>query len=92
MNSNHNEVFSELSEEQIVAEPIEGLSTGIKIKGFPSLKNSDIFKAGKIEIQSEASQIICQRIAPQPGERIWDVCAGGGGKTLAFAAMLKKYE
>ena len=44
------------------------------------------FRDGLIEIQDHASQWVCERIDAQPGERIIDLCAGAGGKTLALAA------
>ncbi|HOW88333.1 MAG TPA: RsmB/NOP family class I SAM-dependent RNA methyltransferase, partial [Candidatus Omnitrophota bacterium] len=41
------------------------------------------------EVQDEGSQMICQKMDPKPGENIWDVCAGGGGKSLLLAAMME---
>lgn len=44
-----------------------------------------VHQAGRVEIQDLASQAIGAVCAPQPGERWWDACAGGGGKTLLLA-------
>ena len=44
---------------------------------------------GYFEIQSQASQRVVELIAPQSGEKVWDVCAGGGGKTLFLAALMQ---
>ncbi len=54
-----------------------------------NLVENQEFQNGLFEIQDEGSQLICQHIDPKPGEVVWDVCAGGGGKSLALAAMMK---
>ncbi|MBK6848557.1 MAG: RsmB/NOP family class I SAM-dependent RNA methyltransferase [Proteobacteria bacterium] len=46
------------------------------------------FREGRIEVQDLASQAIGHVCAPRPGERWWDACAGGGGKTLHLAALM----
>ncbi len=45
-----------------------------------------VFADGLIEIQDEGSQLIALACAPTDGQRIIDLCAGAGGKTLALAA------
>jgi 16S rRNA (cytosine967-C5)-methyltransferase len=47
-----------------------------------------IFIKGMIEIQDEGSQIVARLADPKPGEQVLDLCAGGGGKTLAMAALM----
>lgn len=47
------------------------------------------FRAGCFEIQDLASQGIGLACAPQGGERWWDVCAGGGGKSLQLGALMQ---
>lgn len=46
------------------------------------------FAAGLFEVQDAGSQIACMALDARPGERIVDLCAGGGGKTLALAAAM----
>lgn len=50
----------------------------------------DCYKCGCFEIQDFASQCIGYATMAQDGERWWDACAGGGGKTLLLATLLKK--
>ena len=45
-------------------------------------------RAGEYALQDEASQWVAALVGAAPGERIWDVCAGAGGKTLALGASL----
>jgi 16S rRNA (cytosine967-C5)-methyltransferase len=47
-----------------------------------------LFLKGMIEIQDEGSQIVARLAAPAAGEQVLDLCAGGGGKTLAMAALM----
>jgi len=44
--------------------------------------------AGGIEIQDLASQCVGLVCQPQRGQRWWDACAGGGGKTLHLADLM----
>lgn len=54
----------------------------------PRLRETAPYKEGLIRIQDEASQLIGRIVAPKPGERILDLCAGAGGKTLHLAALM----
>jgi 16S rRNA (cytosine967-C5)-methyltransferase len=44
-------------------------------------------RKGWLEIQDEASQLVVELLEVQPGDHVWDVCAGAGGKTLAIATQ-----
>lgn len=48
-----------------------------------------IFKKGWFEVQDYSSQLVAPLLAPLPGMRVVDACAGGGGKTLHLAALLQ---
>ncbi len=56
--------------------------------GGRGLSQSQLYKAGVIEIQDLASQHIVAAVAPKPGEKIWDACAGAGGKAIALASQM----
>ena len=43
---------------------------------------------GYVEIQDEGSQLASFASGAQPGEQALDLCAGGGGKALAIAALM----
>jgi 16S rRNA (cytosine967-C5)-methyltransferase len=47
-----------------------------------------LFLKGMVEIQDEGSQLVARLAAPQPGAQVLDLCAGGGGKSLAMAALM----
>jgi len=46
------------------------------------------FARGWFEIQDEGSQLAAGLAGASAGEKVLDYCAGGGGKSLAFAAMM----
>ena len=62
---------------------------GIHLKKRANLFGLDLFKEGWFELQDEGSQIISLLVDPKPNWRVADVCAGGGGKTLHLAALMK---
>ena len=69
--------------------PTERSPFGIFFLERVNLFDSEEFQKGFFEIQDEGSQLVCQRMEPKPGEVIWDVCAGGGGKSLHLAALMQ---
>ena len=54
----------------------------------PALQSEPEFLKGWFEIQDEGSQLAALLSGVKPGEQVVDLCAGGGGKTLALAAMM----
>lgn len=54
----------------------------------PSLQAEKAFYDGWFEIQDEGSQLAARLAGAKPGETVIDLCAGGGGKTLALAALM----
>ena len=54
----------------------------------PAVQSEPEFIKGWVEIQDEGSQLAALISGVQPGEQVVDLCAGGGGKTLALAAMM----
>jgi len=64
---------------------IPGLPDALRL---PAGTNIDTF-AGDAEVQDAGSQIVSLAAQAQPGQRIVDLCAGGGGKTLTLAAAMR---
>jgi 16S rRNA (cytosine967-C5)-methyltransferase len=48
------------------------------------------YREGRVEVQDLASQLVGHICAPLPGQRWWDACAGGGGKTLSLAQLMQR--
>lgn len=47
------------------------------------------FAEGLFQVQDEAAQLVAHLLAPQPGERLLDACAGLGGKTGHLAQLME---
>ncbi|MGA0593604.1 RsmB/NOP family class I SAM-dependent RNA methyltransferase [Enterovirga sp. CN4-39] len=54
----------------------------------PSIQSDPAFLKGEIEIQDEGSQLAAMIAGAGPSDQVIDLCAGGGGKTLALAAAM----
>lgn len=54
----------------------------------PSLSAESAYTRGFVEIQDEGSQLASLIAGAKPGMQVLDLCAGGGGKTLALAAEM----
>ncbi len=62
-----------------------GLHLGKRLNVF----SLPVFKDGWFEVQDEGSQLLPIYLDPKPNAKVLDVCAGAGGKTLEFAALMK---
>jgi len=86
---------SELAREHVAAAPIPFCIRGLRIADpGPDRKPINVkalkaFQAGYVEVQDAGSQVMSLLAGAQPGEQVVDLCAGGGGKTLALAAEMK---
>lgn len=84
------EEFSEYA-----AQPTRWSPWGLRIQvsagaKSPAIQAEPAFLEGRIEVQDEGSQVAALLTAAKPGETVLDLCAGGGGKTLALAAMMNR--
>ena len=50
---------------------------------------SELFQQGGLMPQSRGSAVVARVLAPQPGERVLDLCAAPGGKTTHLAALME---
>ena len=62
---------------------------GLRCIGKPYMSATKAFHKGFVEIQDEGSQLIAHICGVEPGMRVMDFCAGGGGKTLGLAAAMQ---
>ena len=71
------------------AVPIAGLPNGLRLSPDSSIERHELFASGAIEVQDAGSQLVSLASGVRPGMTVIDLCAGGGGKTLALAAMME---
>lgn len=65
---------------------------GLRLPSDTRIDDHPAFGSGLVEVQDEGSQLIAMACEPSPGQRIVDLCAGAGGKSLALAAAAPKAE
>ena len=61
----------------------DAIERGEAVEGIPA------YSKGWVEVQDMGSQIAAAASCAAPGEQVLDYCAGGGGKTIAMAAMMQ---
>lgn len=69
---------------EVGGDPIAGLPDALRLP--PGTQVEPL--AGRVEVQDAGSQTVSLAAHALPGHRIVDLCAGGGGKTLALAAAM----
>lgn len=85
------EIAADLAAHGIGATAHSCMHSALKIEHTPvNLYGLELFRRGAFEIQDLASQAITLVCAPSAGQRWWDACAGGGGKTLHLAALMQR--
>jgi len=82
------EVMDSLQKDGIKVTRTPYSPVGLRALGKPFMGDTKAFKNGLVDIQDEGSQLIALISGAAPGMRVLDFCAGGGGKTLALAAMM----
>jgi 16S rRNA (cytosine967-C5)-methyltransferase len=80
---------SKLNEEGIETNTVEEEDQALVLTERKNVFSTNSFKEGRFEVQDVASQKVAKLLDPKPGERIGDLCAGAGGKTLHIAALMK---
>jgi 16S rRNA (cytosine967-C5)-methyltransferase len=83
------DVVAQLKDEGIEAHRVPYAPFGMRLasaESGPRLNRHALFLEGAFEFQDEAAQIAAYLVAARPGEKILDLAAGAGGKSLAIAA------
>ena len=68
--------------------PADHLPEGLVVEGAFDAFASPQWEQGLFMPQSRAAMAVARALAPQPGERVLDLCAAPGGKTTHLAALM----
>ncbi len=69
--------------------PADGLPEGLVLDGPWDIQGSGLWRAGAVMAQSRASMLVSRVLAPDPGEKLLDLCAAPGAKTTHLAALMR---
>lgn len=65
-------------------------SNALKINISGDISADELFKSGKITVQSESAMLTCRACGVEPDMTVLDACAAPGGKTAYLSMMLGK--
>ena len=81
------DVCAMLAADGIETVPQPLADTALEVTTNPRrVAQSRAYLDGLVELQDASSQAACAAVPLEPGARVLDYCAGGGGKSLALAA------
>jgi 16S rRNA (cytosine967-C5)-methyltransferase len=83
------ECLALLTKDRLDPEPSRLAPDGLRVGRKSNLFRHDAFEQGWFEVQDEGSQLVACAVDPHPNWRVLDACAGGGGKTLHLAALMR---
>lgn len=79
-----------LADDAIATRPVPGIASALEVTGNPrKVQASAAYGEGLVELQDASSQAVVQDLPLRDGMAVLDLCAGGGGKTLAMAARAR---
>ncbi len=78
-----------LTEQELEVETIGEYEDALLLVKRQNIFQNELFKLGLFELQDAGSQAISEFLDVEPGMRVIDACAGGGGKTLHIAALMQ---
>jgi len=82
------QILDRLSEEGVTIEEISWYLDAVILSGYDSLEELESFQQGDFQVQDISSMMVAEACGIQEGDRIIDVCASPGGKSLHAADKL----
>lgn len=83
------QTLQRLHDDTIRAEPSPYLPNAVRVTGIrQDVFRLEIHRLGWVQVQDEASQLVSLIVAPEPGEKVLDLCAGFGAKSTHLAELM----
>lgn len=73
------------------AEPLSFAPDALRLPADTQVDKLPAWNQGQIEVQDAGSQLVAMAAGAERGHHVIDLCAGGGGKTLALAAAMANH-
>ena len=83
------EALARLEAEGVPFEPVDGVPGAYRAPDRAALLASETYASGAVYVQNASSQLPPHLLAPEPGERVLDLCAAPGSKTGQIAALMQ---
>ncbi len=77
-----------LEAEKITVKKAPYVEQALEISGYDSLSEIEAFEKGYFQVQDVSSMLVGLAAAPKEGDRVIDVCAAPGGKSIHVADLL----
>lgn len=68
---------------------LPALPAALRLPADTPVEQLAAYREGQFEVQDAGSQLVSLAAGAAPGQQVIDLCAGGGGKTLALAAAMQ---
>jgi 16S rRNA (cytosine967-C5)-methyltransferase len=88
LRSSVDEVLSAFLNAGVTARMVEGTES-ILVEGVSRVDQLPGYAEGWFAVQDFSASQAAIRLAPQPGQSVWDVCAAPGGKSSHLAAIMQ---
>ena len=88
MKATRDEVMAALAVAGVATAPTPLSPVGLRLTSRANVAGLAAYRDGLVEVQDESSQLAALLVGAKPGMRVLDLCAGGGGKSLALAAAM----
>lgn len=82
------ELIRRLNDAGVMATPGRLAPSTVWLEGEADLQNLPVLAGGDATVQDESETLVGMLVAPQPGERVLDLCAAPGGKTGHLAELM----
>lgn len=88
------QVIKALGTDEVLAEKVKSeknleLPLALRLLERKNVFSTKAFRDGLFEVQDAASQLVVPMLEVEPGMRVIDACAGGGGKSLHMSSLMK---
>jgi len=88
VNTLHSDPAQVRAQLPVAAHPVPELPEALVLEGPFDVHGSPLWSAGAIMAQSRGSMLPARALAPEPGQRVLDLCAAPGAKTTHLAALM----
>lgn len=78
-----------LGQDGFITEALKPIPTALVMQQRYNVFSMAAFKEGLFEVQDASSQRVAPFVQVEPGMKVIDACAGGGGKTLHLGALMQ---